>query len=373
MQFSALFAAVALSMTAGNALAGELVQARSAAHHEQYVKRAHLEARDALWATLSPTIQEDLSKRDPSEYKLHYEHMLPRDLQEGMFQSDFDQPWQARDGDYDDDEEELLSRDFLEKRQAVRFSAGGPAHDVEATWVNGHGPGIGQCGAGKSPAVTFDDGPYNWHQEIGDAFVNSGRGKATFFLNGQNFNCIYNLPFPSQMRHNYDAGHTFASHTWGHVNLTNFLTAEQIDKQIHLLEDATWKILGVAPAFIRTPYGESNRTLNAYLKSKHGLTNVQWNRDAQDGASAPPADSIAMYKQIKKGDNILALNHETHETTAKQVVPALLKHFQKIDVKSAGVGACMKTPLPRYKVTGKRQKRDASWTCDGKPLPGQVN
>lgn len=64
---------------------------------------------------------------------------------------------------------------------------------------------------------------------------------------------------------------------------------------------------------------ESNRTLNAYLKQKHGLTNVQWNRDAQDGAGAPPAESIAMYQQIKKGDNILALNHETHESTAKQV------------------------------------------------------
>lgn len=119
--------ALAFAMTSMPAEAEDMIK-RPGTERHALVRRAHQLARDEVLSTLPPYVREDLAKRDPADYQVHYEHLLDR---------------------YMGDEAPLNE---LERR-AEKFDAGGPAHDGAPTWVNGHGPGIGQCG-GKKVAIS---------------------------------------------------------------------------------------------------------------------------------------------------------------------------------------------------------------------------
>jgi hypothetical protein len=139
-------------------------------------QRRALEARNLALSQLSPNVRAELEKRDPSEYTLHYEHLL------------------ARDDDDDEEEselEEVVDELFegelpsLGKRGAQKFDAGGPAHDGAATWVNGHGPGIGRCANGKAAITVSLDrsgkqgGPHSVLHLLLDPFLTPAHSSMT--------------------------------------------------------------------------------------------------------------------------------------------------------------------------------------------------
>ncbi|KAG8814448.1 Carbohydrate esterase 4 protein, partial [Serendipita sp. 401] len=57
-----------------------------------------------------------------------------------------------------------------------------------------------------------DDGPHTAHDDIRAAFDNVG-GKTTFFVNGDNWSCIYSQANVDALRRSFEAGHQIASHT----------------------------------------------------------------------------------------------------------------------------------------------------------------
>ncbi|KAE8209679.1 hypothetical protein CF327_g6364 [Tilletia walkeri] len=329
MQLSILSTSLALLLTT------LLPSTSLASQHEAHIrheltpaKRALINREDAL-AQLSPAVRADIEARDPSEYTLYLNHEL-----------------QAR---------------------GERFVGGGRAHDATATWINGHGPGIGNCASGVS--ITLDDGPYTWHEDISKKFT-AANMTANYFVNGYNYGCIYDPVNVAGLRRAHAMGHHHFSHTWSHVNLTSGLTFEQLDKQIFLVEDALWKILGVVPAFIRPPYGESNQTIVNYLNSK-GYKVVMWDTDSGDAGGNTTAQSNAVYRDFKSGERHLVLNHEVKKGTADVVIPYALKHLKKIGQPSLGLDRCLKGRPSPYKAVGNRGTRDATWTCAGTPAPGR--
>ncbi|KAK0522644.1 hypothetical protein OC834_001188 [Tilletia horrida] len=299
-------------------------------HELTPAKRALLN-RDAALSQLSPFVRQDLERRDPSEYTLYLNHDL-----------------EARDNQH--------------------FVAGGPAHDAEPTWINGHGPGIGNCARGVS--LTLDDGPYQWHEQIAKNFTAYNQ-TANFFVNGLNWGCIYDAANVQGLRRAHALGHLHFSHTWSHVNLTSGLTFQQIDTQVQLVEDALYKILGVVPAFIRPPYGETNNTINNYLANRWGYKIIMWDTDSGDASGNTTTQSKAVYRDFKTGERHLTLNHEVKQGTADIVMPYALKHLKKIGQPSLPLNECLKGRPAPYKVVGQKSKRDATWTCEGKPLPGK--
>ena len=95
---------------------------------------------------------------------------------------------------------------------------------------------VTNCEANNTLAYTFDDGPYVWHDQLNNLFT-ANDAKTTFFVNGNNWGCIYDQANVDALRASYAAGHLIGSHTWGHVHL-NQLTMDQIDqhsKMQHLL------------------------------------------------------------------------------------------------------------------------------------------
>lgn len=87
-------------------------------------------------------------------------------------------------------------------------------------------------------ALTFDDGPHGYGAEI-TQFLNSKGVKATFFVNGNNYGCIYDRAEELQAR--FKAGHQIASHTWSHPNLAG-LTDAQVNRQLALVRPVTSSI-----------------------------------------------------------------------------------------------------------------------------------
>lgn len=107
--------------------------------------------------------------------------------------------------------------------------------------------------------TTLTDGPYLWEQDIANSLQG---GKATFFLNGNNYGCIYDRA--DEIKALYNAGHTLGSHTWSHANLNN-LDYNGINRELERVEEAFIKILGVKPLYFRPPYGAYNDLVRQVL------------------------------------------------------------------------------------------------------------
>lgn len=194
--------------------------------------------------------------------------------------------------------------------------------------------------------------------------------KVTFFVNANNFDCIYNKDRVSDLKYAYSHGHQICSHTASHPHL-NSLSHDQIDRQVQVVETALHKILGVVPACIRPPYGEANDDVVSYLNNRWGYVVVNWNVDTQDADGASVKSSKATLRTLKSPKHAIVLMHETVDTTANTLFPAALDIAKQNGYKTSNmysVPAGLK--FNGYKLVGQPSKRDSSWTCDGMPQPG---
>ncbi|KAG8706310.1 Carbohydrate esterase 4 protein [Ceratobasidium sp. 394] len=219
---------------------------------------------------------------------------------------------------------------------------------------------ITKCTKPNTVALTFDDGPYWYVYDISKALVAAG-AKGTFFFNGNNFGCIYDADNAKRVKYAYDKGHQIASHTWGHKDLST-LTWDQVHDEMWCVEQAFQKIVGVTPAFMRPPFGNYNDNVRN-AAAVRGQKLVNWDFDSGDSVGATPAQSKKSYDQIiaKHPSTILALNHETYERTAHEVIPYVIPKLQAAGYKLVTVAECL--GLPAYQSVGQPSPRDSSWKC----------
>jgi peptidoglycan/xylan/chitin deacetylase (PgdA/CDA1 family) len=92
-----------------------------------------------------------------------------------------------------------------------------------------------------------------------------GGSKGTFFVNGNNWGCIYD--YADQIIAAHNAGWTIGSHGWSHAHMGK-LTWDQAHNELWLVEQAMIKILGLKPLYFRPPYGESSDTLLSVLANR---------------------------------------------------------------------------------------------------------
>ncbi len=105
-------------------------------------------------------------------------------------------------------------------------------------------------------ALSFDDGPDPvFTPQVLRILANAGI-KATFCVIGREARA-----FPDVLRAIAQQGHTIYDHTETHPHL-NRLSADQIDAQLASPARFIRDTLGVAPAFMRAPYGDLNGTVN---------------------------------------------------------------------------------------------------------------
>lgn len=118
------------------------------------------------------------------------------------------------------------------------------------------GEGVYACTVPGTVAITYDDGPYIYTDQLLDLFA-SYSAKATFFVTGINIGkgAIDNAAtaWPAVIRRMYNEGHQVASHTWSHQDLSAITSQQRKDQMVHN-EMAIRNILGKFPTYMRPPY-----------------------------------------------------------------------------------------------------------------------
>lgn len=227
----------------------------------------------------------------------------------------------------------------------------------------------GACINDKDIALTFDDGPYDYLRTISDAFTNAS-AKATFFFNGNNWDCIYESQRIADVQYAYNAGHMIASHTWSHADLTT-LNNDQIEDEMYRMEEAFSRILGIKPAFMRPPFGDYNSNIQSIAASR-GQSLALWDWDTGDADGNSTSQSEALYQDIVNSHvkNAIVLQHETEQNTSTFLVPYAINLFKSNGYNLVTMADCL--GVPAYQAVGIPQQQTAAWTCDGTPDPGQA-
>ncbi|KAG9036565.1 Carbohydrate esterase 4 protein [Tulasnella sp. UAMH 9824] len=217
---------------------------------------------------------------------------------------------------------------------------------------------ISACTVPNTVAITFDDGPYLYTNEIVETLAQFN-AKATFFVNGNNFECIYSPENEMRLKNAYAAGHQLASHTWSHLDWVTLSDLELLNEMTRT-DDALTKIVGVKPAFVRPPFGSYNED-SVRVANANGQTIAIWDFDSldSDGVTTPD-ESVALYQNVatEKPVSILTLNHETSEGTARQVLPFALNVLSTQGYQFVTVAECLGGVVPPYQSVAEPQVRD---------------
>jgi len=219
---------------------------------------------------------------------------------------------------------------------------------------------ITRCTVPGTAALTFDDGPFVYLYDISKALV-AANSTGTFFFNGQNFGCIYSADNAKRAKYAVSKGHQVAAHTWSHVHL-NTLNWDQIHHEFWLIEQALMKVTGTYPAYMRPPYGEYNDLVREVARVR-GQALVLWDFDSGDSLGVSPATRKQRYTNLANNhpSTILALNHETSESTAHDVIPHAITVLKNAGYRLVSVAECL--GQPRYQWSGAPGVPDSSWHC----------
>ncbi|CAG8545724.1 461_t:CDS:2 [Ambispora leptoticha] len=217
------------------------------------------------------------------------------------------------------------------------------------------------CAISNTFAITFDDGPYSFTNELLDTLANKGI-KATFFVNGNNWGCIYD--YADVVKRAYDEGHQIAAHTWSHPSLPS-LSDDDIRYQITALETALRKIIGAVPRFFRLPYGDGSSDSRVLgILGDEGYSHIiQWDIDSGDSTGNTPDQSKQVYlNNVNPPNPHVALNHDVKQTTVEDVAPYAIDLIKGDGYNMMTVGDCLGTSS-WYKEVTSPSSRDSSWTC----------
>jgi peptidoglycan/xylan/chitin deacetylase (PgdA/CDA1 family) len=160
------------------------------------------------------------------------------------------------------------------------------------------------------PLRVQDDGPYIHLRNISDQFT-AAKAKATFFFNGNNWDCIYNADRISDIKYAYAAGHMIGSHTWSHADLLG-ITNAQLEDAMFRVEEALSRILGIKPAFMRPPFGDYDDNVQS-IAAGRGQSLALWDWDTGDADGNTTAQSEAVYTDMVNAKITagVVLEHET--------------------------------------------------------------
>ncbi|KAJ9117709.1 hypothetical protein QFC24_006423 [Naganishia onofrii] len=196
---------------------------------------------------------------------------------------------------------------------------------------------VNNCVNSGQVALTFDDGPYLYESNIGAAL---GGSKATFFLNGNNYDCIYN--HVNEIRALSAAGHTFGSHGWSHKDMSK-LSWDECHDELWKVEQAFIRILGVKPIYFRPPYGSVSNTLLSALENRGYKKVFLWSEDTGDSTGGSVASQKGVYNSIANSYPAphIVLNHSPIASTAYDTVPYAVSLLKNKGYQLVAVDTCM--------------------------------
>ncbi|SPO07576.1 related to deacetylase [Cephalotrichum gorgonifer] len=223
---------------------------------------------------------------------------------------------------------------------------------------------ITSCTTPGTVAVTFDDGPFIYTEQVLNGLA-AGGVKATFFLNGQNWGNIND--YTGIVQRMINEGHQIGSHTWSHPDLAT-LDAAGVTSQMTQLESTLLNIIGKFPTYMRPPYfSYSQATLNTLGGLGYKVVNADIDtKDYENNTPGTIGVAIANFENGLNAGGSISLAHDVHQTTATHLVPAIVSAIQSRGLRAVTVGECLgDAPANWY-----RTSRDGGGGDPGNPGGG---
>lgn len=175
----------------------------------------------------------------------------------------------------------------------------------------------------KVIAITFDDGPdaINTPQIL--QLLKANDIKAAFFCIGNRI-----AGNTSVLKQTYDEGHLIGNHTFSHHFWFDMFSAEKMQADMQMMDEATQNVIGKTPKLFRPPYGVTNPNLKKAIIRGNYIP-VGWSVRSLDTVIK---DEEKLLKKVtgKLKPGAVFLFHDTSNATLA-ILPAFLKH-----VKSSG-------------------------------------
>lgn len=146
-------------------------------------------------------------------------------------------------------------------------------------------------------ALTFDDGPDPRFTPALLEVLDRWRARATFFVLGAQVD-----RHPELVSSVSAAGHTVASHGWGHTSMLQLSgNPAAIEAELHRAAQA----IGSCPRLFRPPYGHLDLNARRALR-RAGQTIIGWDVDPRDWQSlTPPEIADRIEAQVRPGSIVL--------------------------------------------------------------------
>lgn len=173
-------------------------------------------------------------------------------------------------------------------------------------------------------ALTFDDGPGEYTEELINCLVENN-AKATFFMLGQNVEA-----YPEIAKELSDAGMELGNHSYSHPDLVT-IGAEAAAQQVSNTDAALKAATGFEATVMRPPGGSFNDFVKAAID--HPL--IIWSIDTRDWATKSE-DQTYQVVMDNAQDGSVVLMHDIHEWSVKaaiRMIPDLIaKGFKLVTV-----------------------------------------
>lgn len=167
--------------------------------------------------------------------------------------------------------------------------------------------------AHKQIALTFDDGPDFYGQELLD-FLADRDVHVTFFYIGNQV-----AKYADNVLRAYNEGHEIGNHSYTHAVL-GINNVDKIKSELSQCDEAIKAVLGVYPTVFRPPYGSKTDT----LLQNCGYPVILWSVDTLDW-QYKNADRVCEQVYNGASDGAVILVHEIHKTTIAGVKTAIDK------------------------------------------------
>ena len=179
-------------------------------------------------------------------------------------------------------------------------------------------------------ALTFDDGPSRWTEQILDALAEHA-AQASFFVRGS----AVDTRTAETVLRAFRAGCDVGNHTHNHVSYERCDEAtalEEFDRTHRLLEELT----GVPPVLARPPFGHAPERLDGIAGDRGYRATIMWSVTPDDWADPQPrADEIAdvVLTQLHPGAIVLlhdGWDPERGELSRRQTVDAVRRMLPEL-------------------------------------------
>ena len=166
-----------------------------------------------------------------------------------------------------------------------------------------------QAGSAGLLALTFDDGPGPYTEQLLDALADRGI-HATFFIVGSSVSS-----YPDLIRRAYLQGHQIASHSFTHPTLTTKNDAE-ISSEISRTAAALSSAIGTSLHYaVRPPYGDCSARVLTLLNGPA----IFWSIDPEDWKYRD-ADTVYANVMSSVSDGAIILLHDVHATSVEAAI-----------------------------------------------------